>query len=154
MVIPSIFCVQIVNAEMGNPKLTISSAVTPNEIRRGETGTLTVVVKEISGDDWAKDVSIEPIPPEGCIISPPFEGIGRINKSASSTFPFSIIVPETANIGSYTGTIKMKYYETGALNIGIYGPYNSSNSFPFTIAKGTGTVSISCLLYTSPSPRD
>ena len=143
VITPCFFCVQIANADLGHPQLTISSTVTPNEINRGASGTLKVVVKEIGGNDWAKDVYVTPVLSQGCIVNPPSGYISKINYGGSSTFTFSITVPETASIGSKTGTIDLKYYETGTLNVGVFGPYALSDSFSYSVEKGTGTVSIS-----------
>jgi len=137
VILSSIFSVQYVTAELGHPTLKISSVVTPNEIQRGTSGTLTVLVSEVSGNDWAKDVTVEPILPAGYSITPSSRYVARINKGGSQTFSFTFTVPNSASIGSQVGNIKLSYYETGALDIGVYGPYEISNSFYLTIIKNS-----------------
>lgn len=137
VLLSSILSVQYVNAELGHPTLKISSVVTPNEIQRGSSGTLTVLVSEVSGNDWAKDVTVEPILPAGYSITPSSRYVARINKGGSQTFSFTFSVQNSASIGSQVGNIRLRYYEIGALDIGLYGPYEISNSFYLTIKKNS-----------------
>jgi hypothetical protein len=137
LILSSIFSVQYVNAELGHPTLKISSVVTPNEIQRGTSGTLTVRVSEVSDNDWAKDVTVDPILPAGYSITPSSRYVARINKGESQTFSFTITVPNSASLGSQVGNIKLRYSETGALDIGVFGPYENSNTFYLTIIKNS-----------------
>jgi hypothetical protein len=94
-------------------------------------------VSEVSGNDWAKDVTVEPILPTGYSITPSSSYVARINKGGSQTFSFTISVPNSASLGSQGGNIKLRYSETGALDIGVFGPYEISNSFYLTIIKNS-----------------
>jgi len=148
----SFLCVQYVNAELGSPNLKISSIVTPNEIERGRSGTLTVVVNEISGNDWAKAITVEPIPQGGCSITPENNYVYRIEKRGTATFIFTITVPEYASVGTVVGNINLKYYETGALDIGTTGPYQISTPYYFSIKKAPDIISqIQPDYYSGPS---
>ena len=43
----------------GEPDLAVYTSITPNPIAVGHSGKLTITVKEIGGEDWAKDVVVK-----------------------------------------------------------------------------------------------
>ena len=139
------FSVDLANAGLGCPSLHASAYVTPSEIERGSSGELIVTVSEVGGEDWAKDVTVTPSisPLDGCTISPSFKSTSGIGESSSTTFHFTIYASKDATLGRRCVHISVKYYETGWLDIGTFGPYYSSSSTKFSVKKGHGFISIS-----------
>ena len=144
------FCflsVGLANAGLGHPSLRVSAYVTPSEIERGSSGELIVTVSEVGGEDWAKDVTVTPSisPLDGCTISPSFKSTSGIGESSSTTFHFTIYASKDATLGRRSVHISVKYYETGWLDIGTFGPDYSTGSTKFSVKKGHGFISISSI---------
>ncbi len=144
------FCflsVGLANAGLGHPSLRVSAYVTPSEIERGSSGELIVTVSEVGGVDWAKDVTVTPSisPLDGCTISPSSKSTSGIGESSSTTFHFTIYVSKDATLGRRSVHISVKYYETGWLDIGTFGPDYSTGSTKFSVKKGHGFISISSI---------
>ncbi|MBP1908333.1 hypothetical protein J2746_000534 [Methanolobus bombayensis] len=113
---------------------------------------MKVLVSEVSGDDWVKDVtvSVQVSPSSGIVISPSSQSVSRINKKSSYTFTFPIDVTEAASSGSRNIIINVKYYEMDLLNINTLGPYYLQDSQYFNIDNPYGQISIS----TNPQNAD
>ena len=144
------FCflnVGLANASLGHPSLRVSAYITPSEIERGGSGELIVRVSEVGGVDWAKDVTVTPSvsPLDGCTISPSSRSTSRIGESSSTNFRFTIYASKDATLGRRSVRISVKYYETGWLDIGTYGPDYSTGSTKFLVKKGHGFISISSI---------
>ena len=141
------FNADVANAGLGHPSLHVSAYVTPSEIERGSSGELIVTVSEVGGEDWAKDVTVTPSisPLDGCTISPSFKSTSGISESSSTTFHFTIYASKDATLGRRSVRISVKYYETGWLNIGTFGPYYSSGRTEFLVKKGHGFISVSSI---------
>lgn len=149
------FCflsVGLANAGLGDPSLRVSAYVTPSEIERGSSGDLKVTVSEVRGEDWAKDVSVTPsiASSDGCTFSPSSKSTSRIGESSSTTFYFTIHVSKDASLGKRTGDISVRYYDTGWMDVGTFGPHYTSESFSFTVKKGYGSIRVS----SNPSGAD
>jgi len=97
--------------------------------------------------DWAKDVTVTPSisPLDGCTISPSSKSTSGIGESSSTTFHFTIYVSKDATLGRRSVHISVKYYETGWLDIGTFGPDYSTGSTKFSVKKGHGFISISSI---------
>ncbi|NMG83159.1 MAG: PEGA domain-containing protein, partial [Methanosarcinales archaeon] len=144
------FCflsVDLVNAGIGDPSLRVSTFVTPSEIERGGSGKLKVTVSEVGGVDWAMDVTVTPSisPLDGCTISPSLEHTSRIGASSYTTFYFTIYASKDATLGSRSVTTRVKYYDTGWLDEGRYGPYHSHSNTEILVKKGHGSIRISSI---------
>ncbi len=153
-------CINCVSAEMGNPNLVVYPN-SPPTIERGSTATLSVSVQEISGLDYAYGVVVTPptiASSSRCTISPISRTTSRISEYSSSTFYFTISAPADAFTGTYTGSVRVKYYETGAMGLGNYGPYYESGTFSVSVIKGTGDLSVTsnpsqATVYLDGNPR-
>ena len=137
-----VVCVACVNAAIGIPNLVVHTN-TPT-IERGSTGTLTVTVQEISGEDSATGVVVTPTIAlsSGCSIIPEVRTTSKIRPHTTSSFSFTISAPSDTEIGTYSGEVRVKYFETGMMDIGVYGPYYESGVFSFQVVKGHGDLSI------------
>ena len=147
------FCflsVSLANAGLGEPSLQVSAYVTPSEIERGSSGELIVRVSEVGGVDWAKDVTVTPSITDGCTISPSSKSTPRIGESSSTTFHFTIYASKDASLGKKAGDISVRYYDTGWMDVGTFGPHYTTGSFSFTVKKGYGSIRVS----SNPSGAD
>ncbi len=142
----------LANAGLGDPSLQVSAYVTPSEIERGSSGDLKVTVSEVRGDDWAKDVYVRPsiTSSNGCTFSPSSKSTSRIGESSSTTFYFTIHVSKDASLGRRKGDISVRYYDTGWMDVGTFGPHYTTGSFSFTVKKGYGSIKVS----SNPSGAD
>ncbi|MGB7531468.1 MAG: tetratricopeptide repeat protein [Halobacteriota archaeon] len=132
------FCflsVGLANAALGSPSLQVSAYVTPSEIEQGSSGELKVIVSEVGGGDWAKNVTVTPSITGGCTISPSSKSTSRIGESSSTDFYFIIHVPTDASLDERIVDISVRYYHTGLGDIGTYGPDYASGSTSFHIKK-------------------
>lgn len=121
-----IFCILTLcpypaKAGLGSPKISVSATVYPSTtLQWGDSATLTVMVKETGGEDWANDVIVSVSAPQGSkiVINPTERGPVDIDKLGSTSFSFSIRVPEYEEPGKKTITVIVEYGDTGWLNIG------------------------------------
>ncbi|WP_319506906.1 PEGA domain-containing protein [uncultured Methanolobus sp.] len=111
----------------------------------GESSTLKVLVSEVSGSDWVKDVtvSVQISPSSGVVVSPSSQSVSRINKKSSYTFTFPVDVTENAASGNRNIVVTVKYYEMDLLNINTLGPYYLQDSQYFDIDNPYGQISVS-----------
>jgi hypothetical protein len=130
-------------AHAGTPVMDTQISFTPS-LYPGESSTLKVIVSEVSGSDWAKDVtvSVQVSPSSGVVISPSSQSVSRIEKKSSHTFTFPIEVTESASSGSRNIIISVKYYEMDLFNINTLGPYYLQDSQYFNIDNPYGQISV------------
>jgi hypothetical protein len=127
--------------ELGEPVLEVTAeTVEPSMIKPGENGTLNITISEVRGDDWAKDtnVYVEILNPEGCYFlesgnNSTSKYLGRINPHTNKSATFNLSVPSNATFGNKTINITVEYWETGWLDLGVYGPYYEYASINFTV---------------------
>ncbi|ALM75537.1 protein kinase domain-containing protein [Thermococcus barophilus] len=111
----------LVEAGLGSPKLSVYVDVSPSTtLQWGDSATLTVTVKETGGEDWANDVTVSVLVPQGSKISiTPSKSEPRdIDKGASASFTFTVRVPEYEEPGTKKLTIIVEYGDTGWLDMG------------------------------------
>lgn len=128
----------------GTPVVDTQVGFTPS-LYPGQSSTLNVLVSEISGSDWVKDitVSVQVSPSSGVIISSPSQSISRINKKSSHQFSFPVSITNSAASGNRNIAITVKYYEMDLLNINTLGPYYVQDSQYFNIKNPYGSISVS-----------
>ncbi|WP_340818092.1 PEGA domain-containing protein [Methanolobus sp. WCC4] len=139
-----ILLVLITPAHAGTPVVDTQISFTPG-LYPGESSTLKVLVSEVSGNDWVKDVtvSVQVSPSSGVVISSPTQSISRINKKSSNLFSFPVEITNSATSGNRNIVITVKYYEMDLLNINTLGPYYIEDSQYFNIKNPYGKVSVS-----------
>ncbi len=111
----------LVTAGLGSPQLSVDISIYPGDtLEWSQTATLTVTVKETGGEDWAKDVIVTPVVPEGSkiVISPPVSQPKDIDRNGFATFTFTVRVPEYEEPGTKRITINVEYGDTGWLDVG------------------------------------
>ena len=121
----------------------------PSSMYPGDSGSLSVLVSEISGSDWAKDVtvSIKVSPSSGVVMESSTKSVSRIEKASSKQFIFPLELTDTAKSGTRTISVRVKYYEMDLLDINTFGPYYTEEEQDFTIKNPYGKISVS----TTPS---
>jgi len=131
--------------EAGTPEVQVSASISNSQIEAGDSAILTVIVSEVSGDDWVKNptVSVSTSTNDGISLPETSKTASRIDKSSSISFSFPINTLKTASVGSKTIQITVKYYEMDLLNIDTYGPFYLSTTKTFHIKNSYGTISIS-----------
>jgi hypothetical protein len=131
-------------AYAGTPVVDTQIGFTPS-IYPGQSSTLNVLVSEISGSDWVKDVtvSVQISPGSGVIVSSPSQSISRINKLSSKQFSFPVEVTDVAASGNRNIVVTVKYYEMDLLNINTLGPYYMQDDQYFNIKNPYGKISVS-----------
>lgn len=144
-----VIAVAPVQAGLGSPQLTISCSPNPIQIERGGTGTLTVTIAEVRGEDFAFNLRVNPTH-SSVRFSPGFETISRVNRYGTVSKQFSLSVPATAPLGTSSGGITVIYYETGWLDLGTYGPYNKNGTFSVNVMPGSGSLMVT----SNPSVAD
>ena len=140
-----IFFNNIFIVEAGTPEVQVSASISNSQIEAGDSAILTIVVSEISGDDWVKNptVFVGISPNNGISLPETSKTASRIDKSSSISFSFPINTLETASVGSRTIQITVEYYEMDLLNIATYGPFHTSTTKTFYIINSYGFISIS-----------
>ncbi len=139
-----LLCSSTVNAGLGSPKLSIETDVSPSTtLHWGETATLTVTVREVGGEDWAKDVIVTPIPPIGSniVITPSVSKPKNINRNGFAVYKFKIYIPEHEEPGLKDITIKVEYGDTGWLDIGEW-RHNITGHVQILVKKPLSTLII------------
>ena len=127
------------------PEVEVSASISSSQIEAGDSAILTVIVSEVSGDDWVKNptVSVSTSTNDGISLPETSKTASRIDKSSSISFSFPINTLKTASVGSKTIQITVKYYEMDRLNVDTYGPFYLSTTKTFYIKNSYGTFSIS-----------
>ena len=140
-----IFFNNIFVVEAGTPEVQVSASISNSQIEAGDSAILTVIVSEVSGDDWVKNptVSVSTSTNDGISLPETSKIASRIDKSSSISFSFPINTLETASVGSRTIQITVEYYEMDLLNIATYGPFHTSTTKTFYIINSYGFISIS-----------
>jgi len=140
-----IFFNNIFVVEAGTPEVQVSASISNSQIEAGDSAILTIVVSEVSGDDWVKNptVFVGISPNNGISLPETSKTASRIDKSSSISFSFPINTLETASVGSRTIQITVEYYEMDLLNIATYGPFHTSTTKTFYIINSYGSISIS-----------
>ncbi|NJE29442.1 PEGA domain-containing protein [Thermococcus sp. 18S1] len=134
----------LVVAGLGSPELSVSIEISPSStLEWGDTATLTVTVREIGGKDWANDVIVTPVVPEGSkiVISPSVSQPKDIDRNGFATFTFIVRVPEYEEPGTKRITINVEYGDTGAGDIGEW-RYNITKYVYLTVKKPPATLII------------
>ncbi len=130
-----LYVVNICHGGLGSPELNISASVSPNPIKKGTSGVLTVNVNEVGGQDWAKNVVVKAYSPdEGIIITPQVSSPVNISKYGSASYTFNVNVDNTASTGVKTIDLELDYIDTGWLNIGDY-PHSKSYVMTFNVVS-------------------
>lgn len=135
-------CIPLASAGLGSPQLSVSVSVSPSTtLQWGDTATLTVTVKETGGEDWANDVTVTPVVPQGSkiTISPSKSQPKDIKENGYATFTFTIRVPEYEEPGTKTITLLIDYGDTGAGDIGEW-RYTIKRYVTLTIKKPPATL--------------
>lgn len=143
----------IIGQGWGTPNLDITDKnVEPNVIAPGGTGVLNLTISEVSGSDWAEDTTIyvEILDPDGCVFletgsSQAEKHLGNIDEDGSKDASFYLRAAD-APVGEKTINITVKYWETGWLDVGVFGPLYEHASINFNV--NNPTVSISTGNYT------
>ncbi|WP_232156308.1 protein kinase domain-containing protein [Methanocaldococcus infernus] len=134
--------INFVSGELGNPKLDVSISIDPYQIPAGGSGTLTVYIREVGGEDWAKDVVVKPYSNDPNIyISPSKSSPVNIEKYGSATFTFKIYVDKNANPGIKTIYVDINYYDTGLLDVGEFF-HSETYSTTFEVIPAEGSLYI------------
>jgi serine/threonine protein kinase len=135
-----LYVVNICHGGLGSPELNISASVSPNPIKKGTSGVLTVNVNEVGGQDWAKNVVVKAYSPdEGIIITPQVSSPVNISEYGSASYTFNVNVDNTASTGVKTIDLELDYIDTGWLNIGDY-PHSKSYVMTFNVIPNYGTL--------------
>ncbi len=137
-----LLCSSTVNAGLGSPKLSIETDVSPSStLHWGDTATLTVTVREVGGEDWAKDVIVTPIPPIGSniVITPSVSKPKNINRNGFAVYKFKIYIPEHEEPGLKDITIRVEYGDTGWLDIGEW-RHNITSHVQILVKKPPATL--------------
>jgi hypothetical protein len=121
----------------------------PSSLYPGDSATLGVRVSEVSGSDWAKDVTVtvQVSPASGVIVGSSSQSVSRIERKSSKTFYFPVELTDTATAGTRTMYVTVKYYEMDLLNINTLGPYHLQDSQYFDVKNPYGKIVVS----TTPS---
>ena len=126
----------------GEPDLVVYTSITPNPIAVGHSGKLTITVKEIGGEDWAKDVVVKAYSSNDGIDISPYKSLSKdIDKYGSSTFTFDIDVDKATPIGEKRIILKLDYKETGVMDIGIYS-HSKTYTIKFNVIPDYGSLYI------------
>ena len=126
---------------LGWPDLEVTNkTLEPTEIGQGKSGVLNLNISEVRGEDWAKNtlVYVEILNPDGCYFLESGNNLtskylGRIDEYGSKQVSFNLSVPSNATFGNRTINITVEYWETGWMDIGVYGPYYEYASINFTV---------------------
>ncbi|WP_094227363.1 PEGA domain-containing protein [Methanolobus psychrotolerans] len=131
-------------AHAGTPVVVTQIGFTP-ALYPGGSATLSVLVSEVGGNDWVKDVtvSVQVSPSSGVAGGSVSQGISRIGTSSSKSFYFPIELSDTATPGTRTIAVTVKYYEMDLFNINTFGPYYIHDQQFFTINNPYGQIAVS-----------
>jgi hypothetical protein len=102
---------------------------------------LGMTLSEVRGEDWAKDVTaiVDILNPDGTSFvetgtSHIERYLGNIGRLSSISTSFAINVPNDAALGQRTIRTTVRWYETGWLDLGTFGPYYAYSYTYFTVA--------------------